>query len=85
MLFVCKFLLNYRNTVHCTACKSSAELHSNFNNKYDLILKQFTKINSISEKTEPVETKKVFNDKKNQILRLEIMCWQGVTIIENNR
>lgn len=35
-----KFLLNYRNTVRCTTCKSPVELYLNrkFKNKYDLIL-----------------------------------------------
>ncbi|XP_050532732.1 uncharacterized protein LOC126900812 [Daktulosphaira vitifoliae] len=39
----CKFLLDYRNTVHCTTGKSPAELHLNrkLKNKFDLILNQF--------------------------------------------
>jgi RNase H-like domain found in reverse transcriptase/Integrase zinc binding domain/Integrase core domain len=41
----CKFLLDYRNTIHCTTGKSPAELHMNrkLNNTFDLVLKQFKK------------------------------------------
>lgn len=41
----CKFLLDYRNTIHCTTGKSPAELHMNrkLNSKFDLIIKQFNK------------------------------------------
>lgn len=41
----CKFLLDYINTIHYTTGKSPAELHMNrkLNNKFDLIIKQFSK------------------------------------------
>lgn len=84
----CKFLLDYRNTIHCTTGKSPAELHMNrkLNSKFDLIIKQFNKepyINNNLDVRTKVElsqnkTKKIFGGKRNVNFKI------GDTVLARN-